>query len=292
MARRCSMKKNKIFFYFFFLLFLAGLILAGISQGPALGRFMLESILRKNQNIQPFFKDSIRIKKISMDRHLKIRFDGITGAFQARQGPVPLEIKSVESQDSLLSLLKNKPVRFLFRGARPQGSAHAGLSGHFSFLAGRFWRFDLLADFTETDLEDFRWLAPQDLSGATGAVKGRLMFVQEANHEPVFDMNLEAPQPGGLVQARFFNLFLPYLPKSVQKERVVKLISQKDQLVRYQDAALQVGLSQSDRMKILLRILVLDYNLKLTLNVEIRLDQKNAFSQIAQFMGMIEVKTS
>lgn len=284
------MKKKFFFILFFTVLFLTGLILIGIGKLPDLERLVLERAI--NQNAKPFFADSVRIEKVHIDRSLKIRVEGIRGAFQARQGPVLLEMKSVESQDSLLSLLAQKPVLFLFEGARPKNSSREGVFGSFSFRAGKSWSFDFTADFQKTDLEDFQWLSPQDLEGATGAMNGKLIFTQEAGKYPVFDMNLEAPQPGGRLQARFFDLFLPYLPKSVQKERVVKLVSKKEQLVQYQNAELQVGLPQSDRMKILLHILVLDYNLKLTLNVEVRMDQKNAFSQIAQLMGMIEVKLS
>jgi hypothetical protein len=45
-----------------------------------------------------------------------------------------------------------------------------------------------------------------------------------------------------------------------------------------------------DRVKVLLHILILDYNLNLTLNAEIRTDSKNAFFKIAQYLGMVEVK--
>jgi hypothetical protein len=43
-------------------------------------------------------------------------------------------------------------------------------------------------------------------------------------------------------------------------------------------------------MKILLQIFIPAYNLKLTVNTTIRTDAKDAFSQIARIMGLIEVK--
>jgi hypothetical protein len=120
-------------------------------------------------------------------------------------------------------------------------------------------------------------------------MKGSLTFRQVSGREPEFSMNLEAPEPGGNIQARFFDLFLPYLPTSLQKERVQK-ISKSQQLIRYGRAALRVDLVHSDNMKILLQIFIPAYNLKLTLNATIRTDEKTAFSQIARLMGLIEVK--
>lgn len=245
-----------------------------------------------NQNAKEFFANSIHIQKIALDSHWRVRLEGVTGHFQARQGPVPLELRSLESQDSLLLLLTTKPVRFVFNGLRPQGSAREGFFGDFSYQGGKAWRFTFSGDFSRLDLEDLIWLAPQDLEGATGALKGKIRFSQEADQNPVFTLSLDAPQPGGKLQAKFFDLFLPYLPPSVQKERVVRLVSGKQPLVRYQTASAEVQLPQSDLMKIILKIMVLDYNLKLTLNVTVRTDEKNSFMQIARLMGLIEVKLS
>jgi hypothetical protein len=200
-----------------------------------------------------------------------------------------LEIKSLESQDSLFLFITQKPVRFIFTGMRPQGSPRLGISGTFVIRTGTAWRFECSADFGNTDLEDWQWLDPQNLAGATGAMKGNLTFRQTFGQEPEFSMNLEASQPGGNIQARFFDLFLPYLPTSIQKEKVQK-VSKSRQWVRYDWAALKVSLPQSDSMKILLQIFIPAYNLKLTLNANLRADQKDAFSQIARIMGLIEVE--
>ncbi len=151
------------------------------------------------------------------------------------------------------------------------------------------FNFELAADFGNTDMEDWQWLDPQNLGGATGAMKGGLTFRQTLGREPEFSMNLEAPQPGGNIQAKFFDLFLPYLPFSVQKERVQKVV-QSQKLIRYRQADLAIQMPQSDLIKIHLQIFIPDYNLKLMLNADIRTDEKNAFSQIARIMGLIEVK--
>ena len=254
---------------------------------PGIERDLLEQAA--NRSSREYFAGSIRVKNVTLDRHGKIRLEGISGNLQTRQGPVPLEIKFLESQDSLFLFFTQKPVRFIFEGIRPQISSRMGLSGNFMIQTGPASRFELTADLGKTGLEDWQWLDPQNLGGATGAMKGSLTFRQVQGQEPVFSMDLEAPEPGGDIQARFFDLFLPYLPTSPQKGRVQK-ISQNQQLVRYARAALKVSLTQRDLVKVLLQIFIPAYNLKLTLNATIRTDEKTAFSQIARLMGLIEVK--
>lgn len=264
-----------------------GLVLGLLPRLPALERASIEKLV--NRSTQEYFANSVRIEKVSLDRHFKIRLTGITGKLQTRQGPVPLAVKSLESQDSLFLFILQRPVRFLFEGIRPEASSRTGISGNFLFQTGPAARFELTSDLGKTGLEDWQWLDPQNLGGATGDMKGTLTFRQIPGREPEFSLDLEAPEPGGNIQARFFDLFLPYLPTAVQKERVQK-ISQSQQLVRYARAALRVNMAQSDLVKILLQIFIPAYNLKLTLNATVRTDEKTTFAQIAQLMGIIEVK--
>jgi hypothetical protein len=268
----------------FFFLAALGLALWVTPRLPELERSFLEQQL--NRSAKEYFAGSVRLDEVALNRHWKVRLTRVTGKLQARQGPVPLEIKSLESLDPLYFFLTRKPVRFAFEGLRPQGSSRTGISGTFLIDTGSVSRFEFAADFGSSDLEDWQWLDPQNLAGATGAMKGALTFRQTAGKEPEFRMDLEAPQPGGNIQARFFDLFLPYLPTAVQKEKV-RSVAQTRQLVQYQKASLKVDLLQSDRMKILLQIFIPDYNLKLTLNADLRTDQKDAFSQIARIMGLI-----
>jgi hypothetical protein len=283
------MKKNSslLFIALVFLLATLGLVLWGFPQLPGLERNLLEKLA--NQSTKEYFDNSLRIEKVSLDRHFKVHLTGITAKLKTRQDPAPLEIRSLESQDSLLLLITPKPVRFIFEGFRPQGSSRPGLSGTFMIRGGKTGSFECSADFGKTDLGDWQWLDPQNLSGATGAMKGSLTFRQNFGQEPEFTMDLEAPEPGGNIQARFFDLFLPYLPTAAQKERVQKVSSDQPS-VHYERAALKVSLPQSDRMKIFLQIFVPAYNLKLSLNATVKADQKDAFSQIARLMGFIEVK--
>ena len=277
------MKKRTLFISLLAISIL-GMVLWSLPRLPGLERDLVERLA--NRSAQELFAGSIRIEKVSLDRHFKIRLSGITGKLQTRQGPVPLEVRSLESLDPLFGFLFQKPVRFLFEGIRPQISSRKGLSGNFTIQTGPAPRFELTADLGKTGLEDWQWLDPQNLGGATGTMRGSLTFRQNFGQEPIFTMDLEAPEPGGNIQARFFDLFLPYLPTALQKERVQK-VSQSQQLVQYGRAALRVTLLQSDNMKILLQIFIPAYNLKLTLNATIRTDEKTAFSQIARLMGLI-----
>ena len=266
---------------------LLGLALWVIPRLPEIECKLLEQAA--NRSSQEYFAGSIRIGKAAVDRHGKIRIEGLSGSLQTRQGPVPLEIRSLASQETLLFLITGKPVHFTAEGLHPRGSSRPGISGTFWVQTRPVFHVELAADFGKTDLQDWQWLDPQNLGGATGAMKGNLIFRQTAGQEPAFSMNLEAPQPGGNIQAKFFDLFLPYLPFSIQKERVQKVVkSQK--LIRYDQAALTVEMAQSDLIKIHLQIFIPDYNLKLMLNANVRTDAKNAFSQIARIMGLIEVK--
>ena len=106
------------------------LIACFIFQLPGIERFVFERLI--NQSARLFFADSIRIEKVAIDGNFKIRLQGITGAFQARQGPVPLEMRLIESRKPLLAFFGSEPVLFVFEGARPKGSLRNGLWGEIS----------------------------------------------------------------------------------------------------------------------------------------------------------------
>ena len=265
-------------------------LVAAFCIAPRLPGIACELLERTaNRSAGEYFAGSIRIEKIALDWHGKLRIEGMSGNLQTRQGPVALGIRSLASRETLLLLMTGKPVHFIIEGLHPQRSSRPGISGVCVIQTRPIFHLELTADFGKTDLEDWQWLGPQDLGGATGAMKGTLTFRQTQGREPEFSTSLEAPQPGGNIQARFFDLFLPYLPFSVQKEKVQKVV-QSQKLIRYHQAALTVQMPQSDLLKIHLQIFIPDYNLKLTLNADVRTDAKNAFSQIARIMGLIEVK--
>lgn len=281
------MHKKTLFPLMVLLMTVLGLTFWALPCLPGLERNVLERLA--NGASKEYFGGSLHIENVVIDRQFKIHLAGITGKLHTRQGPVPLVIKSLESQDALFLFIFQKPVHFIFDGIRPEISSRAGLSGNLMIQTGPASSFELTADLGKTVLEDWQWLDPQNLGGATGTMKGNLTFRQITGQEPEFSMDLEAPEPGGNIQARFFDLLLPYLPTSPQRERVQKA-SKSEQLVQYNRAALRVNLTQSDLVKIFLQIFIPAYNLKLTVNTTIRTDAKNAFSQIARLMGLIEVK--
>lgn len=274
-----------------FFLFLVGIVLSVVvaaavmivRPGPVLE-------YAANRSGKEFLAGRLSVGSVKFGTDLRLFASGIRGSLRTRQGPVEFEIGSVESLGPVYDAALGKPVRFMFKDVRPKGSPRVGISGVFSFLAAKKWRFELEADLGGADLEDFQWVDPGNLTGSAGATKGKLVFTQTAGEAALFNMDLEAPEPGGKLQAKFFDLFLPYLPVSVQKERVEKLAAEGQRIVRFQTAGLVVSMPQSDQMKVLLRILVLDYNLKLTLNATIRTDAKDTFSEVARLMGLIEVK--
>ncbi len=152
--------KKRTLFVLLLVATLLGLVFCGLPRLPEIERTLAERLA--NRSAKEYFANSIQIEKITWTWHLKIRLMGITGKLQTRQGPVPLEIKSLESQDSLFLFIFQKPVRFVFEGLRPQISSRMGISGNFITQTGSASRFELTADLGKTGLEDWQWLDPQE----------------------------------------------------------------------------------------------------------------------------------
>ena len=220
-----------------------------------------------------------------------VRLEKIIGKLRTRQGPMPFVVHSVASIDPLTFFYKKKPVRFSFEGLKPEASDSPGIYGEFVVHFANEFSLDLTAEMDKIALEDLRWIDPANLAGASGALKGGLKYSRRGNESPHFEANLDSPEPGGFFQSKFFDLFLPYLPASSQKQRVEQLANTGERLVKFKAAELTASMPDANRMKIFLRILILDYNLDLKLNVEIRTDAEDAFFKIAQWMGMIEVQS-
>ncbi|HQB12523.1 MAG TPA: hypothetical protein PLX96_06065 [Candidatus Omnitrophota bacterium] len=220
-----------------------------------------------------------------------VRLEKIAGKLRTRQGPAPFVARSVASVDPLTFFYKKKQVRFSFEGLKPEGSDSPGVYGEFVVHFANEFSLDLAAEMDKIALEDLRWIDPANLAGASGALKGSLRYSQMGNEPPHFEVNLDSPEPGGFLQAKFFDLFLPYLPASSQKQRVEQLASTGERLVKFKVAGLTASMPDAHRMKIFLRILILDYNLDLKLNVEVRTDSEDAFLKIAQWMGVVEVQS-
>lgn len=242
-----------------------------------------------NENTKEFFNNSVKIKSLKIDKEFKLHIEGVSAELKTHQAPIPIVIRSIDSLDPLWFFLKNLPIRFRFDGLKTKSSQSEGVFGNAIVENIQKPNISAAADFSKTDLSDWQWLDPGNLDGAKGAIRGQFSFRQVFGDEPTFSLSLDAPSPGGDLQARLFDFFLPYLPTPAEKEKVRRL-AEKNQLVHFEHANLSIDVSQSDITKIFLKIFVPDYNLQLNLSVEIRLDAKNALSQIANLLGLIEVK--
>jgi hypothetical protein len=150
---------------------------------------------------------------------------------------------------------------------------------------------DMKADVRSLDLGDIEWVNPENLAGSAGEMKGSFTFRVDAGGRPFCEIRLRVEEPGGKLQARFFETLKPYLPQLAVQQKVEE-IAGKQALVDFREAELRLDLAESDRMKIFLHIAVPDYNLDLNLNIELRVDSENAFADVAGLVGLIRRETS
>ena len=129
-------------------------------------------------------------------------------------------------------------------------------------------------------------MEPERLKGATGEIKGKVRFRQNAREAPVFSIEVHVDEPGGKVARHLLDLLTPYLPELAA---TAKARSQSNkEIVGFHDASLVIKMEKSDPMKIFLHMKVPDYNLNLNLNIEVRIDDKNGFYRLAELMGLMK----
>lgn len=252
----------------------------------ALERTLLEKIL--NLSTAEFFAGTLRLKRVHINREFKVMISGIKGDFQAAEGTVPIKIQRVESLDSLLGIFSKEGVRFNFKGLRPATSQSLGISGTLKTKAGKNWRSEMRADVQSLDLADIRWINPDNLSGSSGELRGDITYTADAVSEPEVGITLSIEEPGGRLQSKFFDVLLPYLPQLPDKVKIAKL-ADTNAVVGFREAKLKATVISTDKIKVFLHILVPDYNLDLNLNLEIRVDEKNAFGELARIMGLVRI---
>jgi len=266
---------------------LIALVLTGIVYGPPLFKNLLTHAF--NEASRDAFAGTLQLGEVSFDGKMRIRLDALKGDLQTREGPVPIEIRSVLSKDSLALFLIGKPVHFVFEGVKPVASNYQGLRGEAVVIAGEKWAFELQGEIESMGLEDIEWVNPDNLTGSTGRMIGSIVIKSDYRLEMLFKLKLEVQQPGGNIQARFFQMLVPLLPQAKDRLPLDK-IAKAAGFVRYRDAQFDVELVNPETMKIFLHILVPEYNLNLNLNMEVRTDRENAFLDIAQWMGFVEIK--
>lgn len=257
-------------------------------KAPALERVLVERLL--NSASQDLFHGSLQIQKAGLDRRLRIHLEGLSGNLRSRGGEVPLLVQTVRSRDSLLGLLIQKPVRFDFAGVKPSRSLNAGLRGEAVLQTGKQGRFELKASIERMDLGDLEWMDPRNLKGASGRLTGDLVLRTDSSGRSDFELKAKVEAPGGRIPSHLFDLLLPYLPERSVIDQV-RALQTRQKIVGYKEAALHMNLAASDQMKVFLHILIPEYTMDLNLNMEIRLDEKNAFGQLSQILGLIEVET-
>ncbi len=242
-----------------------------------------------NQNMKEFFDGSIRLSGARIDRNGRLWIDRFDGNLAAESGILPLEIREIRSENTLFHYFLKEGIRLNFKSLRPSNSAREGVDGILRVRGGKDWLIDLKTAVHGIDLEDVILLNPDFLKGSKGNLKGAMMLYARFNEDPRVSADLYVEKPGGKLQSQFFDGIFPYLPKSVAKAQVKKL-SNRTELVDFDNAKLQVDIARADRIKVFLHILIPDYNLNLNLNMEVRVDDKEVLRELLQIMGIIKIK--
>ena len=242
-----------------------------------------------NQNMKEFFDGSIRLSGARIDVKGRLWIDRFDGNLAAEAGILPLEIREIRSENTLFHYFLEEGLRLNFKSLRPSNSAREGVDGTLRIRGGKDWLLELKTTVRGIDLEDVILLNPEFLAGSKGTMKGEMMLHARFNEDPRGSVDLYVEKPGGKLQSQFFEGIFPYLPKSVAKAQVKKL-SNRTELVDFDNAKLQVDIARADRIKVFLHILIPDYNLNLNLNMEVRVDDKEVLRELLQIMGVIKIR--
>lgn len=276
------MKKGILFA--FGLLIITGILF--LYRAP-LQRGLAEKLL--NASTREFFSDSIRLKTARLDRTGRLHIRGAKGTLKSEGGPVLLEMAALDSEPLLPRLWSSQGTVLNFSGLRPVGAQNSGIKGSSKVKAGREWSSETALEIEGLDLMDVKWLNPENLEGSAGFFKGTLTIQTDAAHpEPQFKAVFMA-EKGGTLQARFFEVLLPYLPAMPTKQRLEELATTK-KLVKFKDAALRVETAAANRLKVALHISIPDYNVELNINLEIRIEEETTFMELASLMGLLKVE--
>ena len=205
-------------------------------------------------------------------------------------GPVDLTVESIET-NSLINILKPSGLLILADGAKPAQAQGRGLSIEAKSVIINKSSFELTAETNDLDLADLTWLDPENLAGASGNLVGNIYLFQEGKKQPILKSELSVKEPGGNLQARFFQMLVPYLPKA-QVKSALKKIESNQGLVEYKEAKSTFSLDNPQELKVFLHITVPVYNLVLNLNMTVKLDEENGFAKLAQLAGLVKIKVA
>ncbi|MSR78172.1 MAG: hypothetical protein EXS63_08140 [Candidatus Omnitrophica bacterium] len=279
------------------LISLSGLI-AGIAilvffffQHHGMEKHALEWLL--NQNTQDAFHRTVRLEGAHIDSLLQLHIRNLQAEITSKNGAaVPIEMASLDSEGPLWAPLAGIPLTFHWKNLRIARSREPGVHGSLLLQGGlTSWKINVRGQVESLDLQDLVWMDPEHFKGASGKIKGLIAGEGGALVDPSLELRLEIVKPGGKLPASTFDLFRPYLPQSVLETKLNKL-SPSSRLIGYNRASFWIKNMSADKMKAEIHILAPDYPLDLNVNMEIRLDEKNAFLELAQIMGLLEVKSS
>lgn len=240
-----------------------------------------------DQTQAAFLKDTLEIEGFNLKNDLRVSIAAIRGTWQTEKGGFPFEVNDVELTDPLTHFIFKKPVHITFKQFRPETSVYPGLEGKITLLGDKAGTFELDAVFLGLYLEELTAFNPEILKGSSGKLTGRFHVKVKKSGDQELQLILKVTPPGGRLQARFFDVLLPYLPPA--DKEALELIRQM-QTVGYNEAHVNAQLSSQDALKILLNIQVPEYNLNLNLNLTLRVEEGEGFLHLAQIMGLIKVE--
>lgn len=239
---------------------------------------------------EPVERGSVKIDRAWIGRRFDVHLAGIRMDLTTEKGRVPIEIGRIDSDKSVAAVFTEQGLPFRVQNLKFPNSQYQGMRGWGVLRTGKNWFFKFSSNIDALGLEDIDWVDPENLNGSTGRIVGTISFGSDWTGGTNLHLETRVGQPGGRIQAKLFALLLPYLPQSPERMKL-KTLSQTEELIDYQEAGLNAELVGKDRLKIVFRILIPEYNLNLNLNIEIRVDKENAFGEIAKLLGWVKVRT-
>ncbi len=278
--------KRHIVSKIFFISLLAGFVACfALGFHQELLRKALESMI--DYSAREFSAGETKIEKAFLDRNLKLKIENLKFILSSDSGPIPITIRNIDSKNPVYHVLKPNGLDFEFRGAHFDGSSHIGIDGQAKIREFPKWLLTIHLNVIDIGLEELVWLNADNLKGSTGKLSGIVQAGTDYKGSTNLEVVLAVKDPGGFLQGKFFGLLRPYLPTQASKEAAFQLASLNG-LVRYKTAELHLNTIRSNQLKVILKMLVPDYNLNLNINMLIRLDEQNSFTDLAQLMGIVK----
>lgn len=242
----------------------------------------------KIQTLKPA-KSTLAIADGRIDTQTFLRLNNITGSFPAQDKSVPFSITSAYSALPIKKILSAPSAAFPFSGFHFAADDQAVINGELRFFNGPQARLEVDSAIQNLDLSYLEWVNPENLKGMSGKTDGALHFAAASAGDVAFKLRLTARESGGNLQARLFQTLSPYLPANALPADAAW---EKDpyRVIHFETASVESETVDKNRMKVLLKLLVPDYNLNLNLNVEVRFDTDNPLSKLTKIMGLITVR--